>query len=324
MLIYQILFPLLLLIFIPWKVNSQNYSELPYPENRKSYHLNGNVLTLSEKTYVPPTEATYYEDQKEINTDNSWRLVRQEEVNFDSLGNILKKSIHNRTDAKKDKMQHNEYSFYYNSDKLIAVALQIDARRADSVIFQYKKNGLAENYRVYNDKNELSYKVTYTYNKDYRPALVRKMDKQNLPVAMVKYKYEGKVLKQQQYFDEQFKLHHIIRYSKQKTVDKLINESHAVFTADGKMKEGLSGVKDSLGNILEQSVIDSARQVTDYRRYRYNAFQDRIEEKVFMPEELLITMHYRYDSDNNWIRKEVYHNGWLHSITFRELDYQRE
>ena len=297
------------------------YDQLPFQYDLKYFQLNGSVLQVREKQWLPSRDSFFFNTAASLTPDNSYRLERSLDLQFNAGGQVLNQNSSLPDERKRNELKATGRSFYYQKDKLIAIRDTEGKDKADSVAYHYKKNGLMDYYTVFNGKNDLVYKMSYVY-KNGRVATVRKNDKENRAVSMVKYKYIDTQLQECQYFDEQYRLTETRRYSFKAMPEGQLNESYAVTLPDGHMKEGMSLVKDSLGRILEQNVINGEREVTEYRSFQYGQQGQPVAEKVFSSlQESDITNRYTYDDKGNWIKKEIFYSGRLRSVILRELQY---
>lgn len=305
----------------PVLLSAEDYDQLPVQKDRKYYRLKGNVVQVSEQSWAPPQDTTVYSTASgPVAVGQRYILQRTEETAFNDKGDIQSLTITALRDEKKKDMQTTLRRFYYTKDQLTAMGNTLEGKPGDSATFHYRKHGLLDQYSLYNGKG-LQYKVTYIY-KSGKMFTARKNNQENVPVSMTRYKYKDGRLVETQHFGEQYQLSETRRYSLQRTADGLFNNSYSVSGADGRMSSGLSQVKDSLGNILEQSFINGDREVTEYHRFRYDAQSFPVEEKVFAYAlEETIESRYTYDGQGNWTRKEIFTNGILTAVVLRAIKY---
>ncbi len=312
---------LVLFLLIPFLCKAEDYDKLPFQKDRKYYRLKGAVVHISEKKWVPSKDSVIFNTAAAIMPDNSYTLEHAEETTFDTSGAILTLSISELEDRKKDKMKTTKRYFFYRKNLLAGVSNMEEDKRADSVMFQYRKNGLVEHYALFNDKDKLVYKVTYVY-KDDRIFTVRKNNEENFPVSMIKYKYNKDQLMETQHFNDQYQLVEIRRYSMKHMQDGTTSDSYVIMDDKGNIKEGLALIKDKEDRVLERSVVNDKREVTEYNRYTYDEHGYPVEEKIFsMLGEVVIVNKYKYDEQGNWIKKEVYHNNLLQAVVLRDIQY---
>lgn len=301
---------------------ADQYDLLPVQQNRKVLRLNGNVIGMKEQKFVLTRDTAIYNTVTNINLDDKlFIMVRSEEAAFDANGNILSLKTSALVDAKHNKMKDSTRLFYYKDDRLTGIQYISENRRNDSFEFHYLKKGLLDYYRLTNGSGGVEYKITYVY-KDKKVFTVRKKNKDNFAIAMIKFKYKDDKVSEWQYYDEQFRNTETRRFSYRKNKEGNTDESHAVLDANGTLKGGMTTLKDSSGNILEQSVIDSSRVVTAYFNYEYDTHQNRIKEKMYLGmEQANIENRYLYDEQGNWIRKEVFTNDILTAVITRSYNY---
>lgn len=300
---------------------AQEYDLLPAQHSLQYYRLQGPVLRMLEKQWLPPQDSLYYDQTASFIPDQNYRLESSCEMTFDSSGNVPLIQSREPDERKRKELKEKMQLFYYQGKQLIAYSNK-EEDKTDSVAFHYRKNGQIDHYRVFGNKQELLYKMTYVY-KNGKLNTQRKNDQGNMPVAMVKYKYKGGQLMETQHFDDQYRLTETQRYSNQLMNDNQRNESRSVTGPDGQMKSGLSLVKDGQGNILEQNTINGNREVTEYRSFIYDKQNQPVTEKIFSAlQEATITNRYVYDDKGNWTKKEVFYNGQLRSVYLRALQYR--
>lgn len=309
-------------LLVSFSAAGQDYGQLLRQHDLKQYQLKGTVLGLQEQQWIPSPDSLFYSTAASFTPDNSYRAESSCDITFDTSGNVLTLRRSEPDERKRNEQKESSQVFYYRAGKLIAYAAK-EKEQPDSVAYTYRKHGLIDHYTVFNGKGDLQYKMTYVY-KNGRVATLRRNDKGNMPVAMIKYKYDGDRLTETQHFDEQYRLTETRRYSTRQMNDGEQNESYSVTGADGQMKSGLSLVKDKEGRILEQSTINGNREVTEYHKFVYDAQGLPVEEKVFSEvQEIAITNRYVYDDKGNWTKKEVFHNGQLHSVFLRKVLYNK-
>lgn len=302
-------------------VHADEYDFLPVQQNRKMLKLNGNITAMKEQKFVLTADTAIYNTVTDIALDDKFIMVRSEEATFNAEGNILKLTTSSLTDAKRNKMKDSTSLFYYKDGRLTGIQHISENRRNDSFEFHYLKKGLLDYYRLTNGSGGVEYKMTYVY-KNKKVFTVRKKNKDNFAVAMIKFKYKDDRVSEWQYYDEQFRNTETRRFSYRKNKDGNIDESYAVLDADGNLKGGMTTLKDLSGNVLEQSVIDSGRTVSAYFSYEYDVHQNRIKEKMYLGmEQADIENRYIYDEHNNWTRKEIFTNGVLTAIVTRSYNY---
>lgn len=302
---------------------AQQYDQLPFQKNDKYENLKGKVDAVSERTYVPAKDSVILQGATDIGPDGTWTLEHSEEVQLDSMGRVLHITISDLEDRKKNKMKISGHNYFYQKGRIMAQT-DIDGKeRKDSIAFHYKRSGQLEHYIAFSSRNSVQYKVTYAYDRDGKIITVRQKNEDNYPVAMIKHKYNGSQLQESQYFDQDFKQTATKRYSSKKSEEGKVNLSYVIMNMDGSIKEGMSWVKDAAGNTLEQSTINSERQVTDYRHFKYDGQGEQTEERIFSAsQELTISVKLAYDEKGNWISKEVYHSDRLQSLVERMLTYR--
>jgi hypothetical protein len=307
-------------ILLPSAAFCQQFDKPLPEEHRTVLLLKGPVTKLIEHTIIPPKDSSYYIDRQDFATEQ-WLTESRKEWNFDTQGNLQHATVEVFNPMRNTRISSTERKLSYHKGKLNTVVQFNGNDRGDSVIFHYKRNGLPEYYKLFNNKNKLQYTVTYTYNGSRQLTMARKKDEGNMPVAMIKYRYDNKTLKQTQYFDNQFRHTETHNYSHKEEADGTILESTAVVLPGNVMKNGISVVKDKKGNTLERSIINNNREVTDYRKYVYDTWGNQTEEQYFQPQKTVLRTVYTYDQQNNWIRKAIYTNDWLDKVVLRTLTY---
>lgn len=298
----------------------RDYTELLAELDRQHYHLHGPVLKVSEKSWAPPPDSLFYSTRDSFTLDAQYTLTSISELTFDTSGHILMARTQRPDKRKNTPELVTEEWFYYDGRELSAYT-GLHEEGSDSVSFVYRKNGQVDYYAVFNDKRDLQYRMTFTF-KNGRVTTVRKKDEGNMPVAMIKYYYSKGKLRETQHFDVNYRLYETRRYADQPAKEGRHNESFSVTDADGHIKSGLSLVKDSEDRILEQSLVNDKREVTDYRSFVYDDKGQPVAQKIFSAtEEATVTNRYKYDEAGNWIRKETFYNGALRNIVLREFQY---
>jgi hypothetical protein len=299
---------------------AQDFDLLPRQCQRSYYQLKGPVLRVTEKQWLPPVDSIWYSSAGAFTPDGSYRIERSSIMTFDSTGNLVSVAREEPDERKRKELQAISQQYYYRKGQLVAYTLK-DEAKTDSVQYSYRKNGLMDHYSVYDGKGNLQHKMTYVY-KNGKLVTLRKQDKGNVPVAMTKFKYNESQLTETQHFDEQYRLSENRRYSRKAAADGQWNESYSITGNDGKMKGGMSWVKDKDGNILEQSTINANREVSEYHSYSYDSNGQPVEEKIFSSQqEANIENRYTYDGQGNWTRKEIFYSGRLRAVVIRELQY---
>ncbi|MFA6059794.1 MAG: hypothetical protein WC756_16435 [Taibaiella sp.] len=302
--------------------SAEEYDKIPVQKDRIFYLLKGSVASATEQKWIPSKDSTVFSSVTDIHVDKTYFMERSEEKVFDSNGFITKLITRESDNRKKNNVTEKERLFYYKNNKLIGLSDVEENRRTDSVEFHYRKKGEMDYYRLFNNKQDVVYKVDYVY-KTGRVFSIRRKNEKQFPVSTIKYKYKDDCLVETQHFNDQSSKIETRRYSVKTENDGKINDSYSVLDEKGNMKEGLSSVKDSLGKLLEQNVINSEREVTEYKSYVYDEHSNPITEKIFSSfQELTITNRYTYDETGNWIRKEIFYNGILNAVVLREIKYE--
>ncbi len=308
---------------MPFISPAQDY-DLPAIEKILSaYAAKGNAMQVAEREWLPPAGTQVLRDRAASGPDSSYSQERSAMWAFDSAGHILSIQHREPDEHVRKGLAETQTAFYYNTQgKLIALSTGAGGKREDSVTYHYLKNGRVADYMVFNGKNELQYKITYTY-KGGQVSMLRKKDRENMAIAMIRYKYGNGQLMETQHFDRNFRLTETRRYSNKQEGGRE-QGSFAIMGADGKMKGGASWIKDKEGRIWEENEINGDREVTAHRSYTYDTGTEPVSGKVFDAlEESNITYRYTYDAQQNWIRRETYYDDLLRSVTLREIQYRR-
>ncbi|KAA5536804.1 hypothetical protein F0919_03800 [Taibaiella lutea] len=283
--------------------------------------LNGNVIGMKEQKYVLTKDTAIYNTIGTIKLDDKFIIVRSEEATFDINGNILNLKTSSLVDVKRNKMKDSMRVFYYKNDKLIGIRNISENKPADSFEFHYLRKGLLDYYRSFDVNGGVDYKMTYVY-KGKKVFTIRKKDKGNFAIAMIKLKYKEDRISEWEYYDKEFRNTETRRFSYKENKDGNFDESYAVVDGNGTLRGGMTLLKDPSGNILEQSVVDSGRTVTAYFQYQYDTHQNKIKEKIYLGlEQANVENRYTYDTHDNWTRKEIFTNDVLTAIVTRSYNY---
>lgn len=315
---------LLLLLSIGYSIYlpAREYDQLPQATTRAAFGFKGAVVQVTEKEWAPPADSLIPLSVGTVTPGPAYLLQRSQAWLFDTTGNIFSINRSDPDERKRKAMKESGDLYYYQKGRLIAVATAGNGKPADSVAYHYLKNGLMDDYQVFDNRGVLQYKFTYAY-RNGRLSLLRKKDKENLVVAMTKYRYDGAQLMETQHFDANLRLAETRRYSR-KQAEGSVQESYAVTDAAGKMKEGASWSSDGRGRLQEKNKINSDREVTEFHSYQYGDQDDPVAEKIFgYQEEAAIVHRYTYDEQQNWTKRETFYNGLLQSVTLREIRYGR-
>lgn len=301
---------------------ASEYDSLMFRNDRAFCRLRGAVAGITTQQWTPSPDSTVFSATHAVQVDKSYTMVSVEEKMFDQQGFLAATSIKTLEGRRNNKWKAADRIFYYRKGNLEAVADAEDNRKTDSVVYHYRKKGGVDYYRLFNSRHELVYKINYTY-KEGRIRTARRKNEKDLPVTLMQYVYKDGRLVETRLLDEQSRNVEIRKYSVKQTVEGHLNESYSVSGADGLMKEGRSAVRDSLGNLLEQNLIDDQRRVTEYKGYQYDEQGNAVVEKIFSSfRELTITNRYTYDHIGNWTRKEVFYNGILNAVFLNEIRYE--
>lgn len=302
--------------------SAEEYDKIPVQKDRVFYLLKGPVVRITEQKWIPSKDSVIFSSVTNIHLDKTYFMERSEEKIFDQNGFVTKLIIRESDNRRKSNVTEKERLFYYKNNKLIGLSDVEENKRTDSVEFHYRKKGEMDYYRLFNSKQGVVYKVDYVY-KNGKVFSVRRKNEKQFPVSTIKYKYKDDRLVETQHFNDQSSKIETRKYSVKKEQDGMINDSYSVLDEKGNMKEGLSMVKDSLGKLLEQNVINSEREVTEYKSYAYDEHNNPVTEKIFSSfQELTITNRYTYDETGNWTRKEIFYNGILNAVVLREIKYE--
>lgn len=312
----------LFLLISALKTSADEYDMLPVQQNRKTLKLNGAVMAMKEQKWVLTTDTAIYNTVSSIKIDSNFLLVRTEEASFNNNGNIQKLATYSFSNSKKDKTIDSIRYFYYAKDKIAAITNEAGNKQTDSFEFHYTRKGLLDYYRLFNANGSIQYKITYVY-KNKKVFTIRKKNADNFAISMIKFFYKDDKLHECQYFDDQFRHVETRRFASMKNSDNNINESYSTSDGNNILKGGITIQKDSLGNILEQSIVDSNRNVSAYYNFKYDKQNNRTSEKVYTDlQQKTIENRYTYDIQNNWTKKEIFTDGILTAIITRNLTYE--
>lgn len=300
---------------------ADEYDLLPVQQNRKLLKLNGDVSFMKEQKWILKNDSAIYSTTSSLNVDDKFIMLRSEEASFDNIGNILNLKTSTQKDEKQDKMKDSIRYFYYDKNRVIAIVNKSEGKMLDSIEFHYLRKGLLDYYRLFGANGKVQYKITYVY-KNKKVFTIRKKNDENLSISMIKFKYKEDKLSECQFYDDQFKLIEIRRFASRSNIEGNKDESYSVTDAAGIMKGGLTMTRDKSGNVLEQSAIDGERTVSEYDSYKYDGRGNRTEAKIFSAtQEIHFEYRYTYDTNNNWVKKEVFANDLLTSIVTRDYTY---
>jgi len=309
----------LLLLTGPFAADTGTYDRPPFPELEKYAGMHGKVLSVSEQQWTPLPGTVISDTLRRDVAAAGLQPGGTETVLWDSSGRPVSHTI--AAEAGKKKMPVWSRRFYYREGRLDAAAVREEGQLADSVAFRYNRKGQVIDYRRYDDRRQLAYKVTYTYKED-RLFMVRKKNRENFPVAMIRYRYEGDKLAEARHFDEQQQLVEIRSYSSTATPEGHLHNSSAVKDAAGNLREGSSRIVDGQGHLLELNELNGEREVVHYYRCRYNAYGlPEEEEERSASQSGTRVSYYLYDARRNWIRRDVFTGGKLSAVFLRTIGY---
>lgn len=313
----------ILLLCITACAGAQDLESLGQARDRAYFQLRGNPVALLTKTLKPPKDSTIALSDAALATGPSWIALKEEQLQFDSLSGLLLHSTTKEIQKKKEEETSVHYWYRQRENRLVAQSSYTGSRLSDSATLKYNKAGLLLQYISYDNRGRTTFRVTYTYDRKKQLTIIRKLNEDDFPVAMIKYKYaSGGLLTETQHFDKNFRQVATKKYSIKREKDGGANLSSATYNDLNALMEGYTQVKDSSGHLLEESQVDQDRHISEYRGYEYNTQGDPVAEKIISATiEQHLVYRYRYDDKNNWISREIYNNEQLQSVEQRTITY---
>ncbi len=300
----------------------QDLESLGAVKDYRYFQLKGSPLTVVAKTLKPPKDTLIVPAAAPLATGPSWLLQKEEQLQFDTSGVLLQQT--SREIQRKKEEQHTQRYWYTKADRRLLSFSNYDKDRlADSAALRYNKGGLLLQYIATDARGKPAFRVTYTYDRKKQLTIIRKLNDDDFPVEMIKYKYAASgLLTETQHFDRNFRQVATKRYSIKREKDGTLNLSSATYNDLNALMDGYTQVKDTAGHVTEESQVDKDRRITEYKGYEYNEKGDVVAEKVISAtREEHRTYRYRYDDRNNWTSRETYVNDVLEVVDERSLTY---
>jgi len=307
-----------LLIFFT-RTSAQDYTPLSYTiPDLSFYNLKGTVAEVRLQTSVSVgTDMTLPGTLEAAGIDSFKELI----LKFDSTGKLwYKKEM--ATTAKKE--ETTEYFYNYLHNLPVSRIIRKNNKVTDSITYDYDRRKRISSYLAYDGRGRISYKYTFTYNSRQQLITIRRKNEENFPVEMIKIKYdeEGR-LSEQQFFDDNMKKMKVIDFNSHRDDSTgFYNRTILTYNDTGQLVSGIMTVNTAAELMLEQSIVDGNKKVTDYRTYRYTGQNNIEEEKIFADmENTVIIYKYKYDEYGNWIEKVAMVNDNPAIITSRNIIY---
>jgi hypothetical protein len=311
------------LLCIAYGAGAQDLESLGLAKDRTYFQLKGNPVTVVTRTIKPPKDAMIVLSKEAVPTGPSFVLLKEEQLQFDTAAGLLQRSVIKEIQRKKEEQVTVNYWYKRQDRRFIAQSNYKENKLEDSAFLKYNKSGQLLQYISYNNKGKTIFRVTYTYDRKKQLTIIRKLNEDDFPVAMVKYKYAASgLLTETQHFDKNFRQVATKKYSVKREQDGSVNLSSATYNDLNTLQEGLTQVKDAEGRLVEESQVDQDRRISEYHGYEYNEHGDLAGEKTISETiEQHMVYRYRYDNKNNWTSRETYKNEELQSVEERTLTY---
>lgn len=303
-------------------VQAQDLESLGTAKDYSYFQLRGAPVTVTTRTLKPPKDTLIVPAAAPVATGPSWGLQKEEQWQFDTSGVLLKASTR-ELQRKKEELHTVQYTYSKPGKRLQGIGNYDKDRLTDSAALRYNKSGQLLQYIATDGKGKPAFRVTYTYDRKKQLTIIRKLNEDDFPVEMIKYKYAASgLLTETQHFDRNFRQVATKRYSIKRDKDGILNMSSASYNDLNALMDGYTQVKDASGHVTEESQVDKDRRVTEYKGYEYNEQGDVVAEKVIgAAREEHRVYRYRYDDHNNWTSREVYINDLLETVEERSLAY---
>lgn len=314
---------IVLLLCLAIVAGAQDLESLGLAKDRTYFQLKGNPVMVLTRTIKPPQNAMIVLSKEAVPTGPSFVLLKEEQLQFDTATGLLRSSVTKEVQKKKTEQVTANYWYKKPDGRFTARSNYKENRLEDSAFLKYNKSGQLLQYVSYDNKGKTIFRVTYTYDRKKQLTIIRKLNEDDFPVAMIKYKYAASgLLTETQHFDKNFRQVATKKYSIKREQDGTVNLSSATYNDLNALQEGLTQVKDAKGNLLEESQVDQDRRISEYHGYEYNEHGDLAAEKTISETiEQYMVYHYRYDDKNNWTSRETYKNEELQSVDERTITY---
>lgn len=313
----------ILFLCIAVGATAQDLESIGLAKDRTHFQLRAKPVTVITKTLKPPKDSMVLLSDAPLATGPAWTVIKEEQLKFDSLSGMLQQQNVKELQKKKETSRTTSYWYKQPEARVMAQSSYADNRLEDSAVLKYNRSGLLLQYISYNNKAQMAFRVTYTYDRKKQLTIIRKLNEDDFPVAMIKYKYSSTgLLTETQHFDKNFRQVASKKYSIKREKDGSVNLSAATYNDLNALQEGYTQVKDTAGHVLEESQVDKDRHISEYHGYEYNVQGDPVAEKTISATiEQHLVYRYRYDEQKNWISREIYNNEQLQSVEERSISY---
>lgn len=226
--------------------------------------------------------------------DNNRFLIKIERDNFDGNGNEIVRTYINDVNGNRRQENFGYYIYYYEYNKANKV---IEFKRYDV----YRQNEYLTTHKIYNDNGNLVHYYEYRDGKIMLEEYYKYNDEGKITIHYLNNKFNTNDSKIEQYV-----------YNTQGLLPE-----NKIFNIDNTINQIYTHKYNDKGNEVERIINNNDSIMIEKQIYKYDDKGNQIEKCIYNSDDKTTTYiyEYKYDMLENMIKKNIYKNGVLISVT---------
>lgn len=311
------------LIFFSIHANAQVLPTLPEAKTTEDFMLSGNVAELEQVTKLMVYDGVERSDSVRIN-DLSIVTTKEVKLEFDSNKHLIKEEIRIYDDKKGNLQSSKTVKYTYNGTKLTSATYYEDDKITQQVDIDYDSRDRVYKYNLKDKKGRKKGLVQYSYNGEGHPYNIRIKDENNSMKNFVRQDFNAKgYIREKEIRGNSLQPLAFKNYTYDTLATGSIQVNTFTLNPEYHVTSMDSKLYDRYGKLIQETVVDSNKDVTLYKTVKYDNKGVAEKETIFTDRKSERTYLYMYDDKGNWIEKKVRESNSPYAIVSRGITYHK-
>ena len=302
---------------------AQDIWEVPVIKTAKDYHLKGDSIT---GLYIIEYNAALQERVLKDSTvylDTVLSRSKESNLKFNVKGQLTSIKV-DSFDEKGKTVFSKEDKYLYKGGKLSGIIHYVGDEMTDSTYISYDRHGQIDEQSFFDKKDRLIKVVQYFYrNNRIFNVKVRDEDMGLLNFIRFAYNTNGDI-REQEVKGNTMQYLYSYKYSYDTSKEGLITINKYDYVGKYKYRNMHGKAYNQKGQLVEVTVADSNKRVTDYRTLKYNRYGLLHTQLIFTKYKYDYLYTYEYDEKGNWRTKWTFENKVPASKIHRVIEFKKE
>lgn len=303
--------------------NAQDIWEVPSTKTIENFHLKGDSITgLYMMEYKASLQERVLKDST-VYLDTVLARSKETNLTFNENGQLTSLKVDSFDE--KGKLAFNRKEKYlYIDGKLSGIIHYEDDDMTDSTDISYDRNGDLDEQRFYNKKGRLLQIVQYFYRNN-RIFNIKVRNEDMALQNFVRYAYNNVgEIREQEVKGNTMQYMYSYKYSYDTTKDGMVTINKYDYVGKYKCRNMHGKTFNKKGQLVEITVADSNKRVTDYRTLKYNRYGLLRSQLIFKRFKYDYLYTYEYDEQGNWRTKWTFEKKVPVSKVHRVIELKKE